>query len=178
MKNSVLRISVVTACFWLAGSASAFNPQPDPPGFGTIGIVSSQMARLSVSNVFVADMDVVDAPSLWPPGPAWPPGPCYPPGPCKVELIFLDSRGGIVKREVKSVSAGQTAWIDLPASLLVSGTNRAQIRAVVNVLEWPRDPETGSMLADPFIATLEIWDMDTGKTRVVMSPGVLHNACP
>src|SRR2546422_10941571 len=63
--------------------ASAFNPQPDPPAFGMVGITNEQTARVNVVDVGEVQ-----------------PGPCrsssgeVQPGPCRVqvELTFFDAQ--------------------------------------------------------------------------------------
>lgn len=49
----------------LASTASAFNPQPEIPGFGMLGIAGSQTARLNISYIAPPDSDT----HSFPPGP-------------------------------------------------------------------------------------------------------------
>jgi hypothetical protein len=150
-------------------SAQAFNPQPDPPGFGAVSITVDQVAQLNVTNTYVSDLTLVDEPDLFP---------GYPPGPSRVELLFLDGRGGIITRSLFTVAPGQTVSLPLAGARLTSGKNRALIRAVVHVLDYAVVPQTGAVLPDPFIATLEVYDSQTGKTQFIVNPGTLHGFNP
>jgi hypothetical protein len=70
-----VRVAALLACG--AGAVTviqAFNPQPDPPGFGLIGITpESQFARLNVSNVGIPGISLG--------------------GSCEVQLSFGDGQG-------------------------------------------------------------------------------------
>ncbi len=129
---------VLASCLTAAMPAAAFNPKPDPPGFGMIGIVRDQMARLSVADI----------------GGASPPEPDAP-----VELLFLDGSGATLARSVVTVSGGAAASLDLRGdSLGIIGPNdRMQVRAVVRAL-GNRKPAV--------VPTLELFDTVTGRTTV------------
>jgi hypothetical protein len=73
------RIAAVVVCGICAIKViQAFNPQPDPPGFGLIGVTpESQYARLNVSNVGIPGIAAG--------------------GSCEVELSFGDGQGRTLK---------------------------------------------------------------------------------
>ena len=146
--------------------AQAFNPQPDPPGFGVVSITGDQVAQLNVTNTYASDRSLVNEAALDPPEPS------------RVELLFLDAGGGMITRSTFTVAPGQTVSLPLAGARLTSGRNRAQIRAVVNILDYAVDHQTGAVLSDPFIATLELYDSQTGKTQVIVSPGTIHGFNP
>ena len=144
--------------------AAAFNPQPDPPAFGMIGITHEQTARL---NVNWGDVN---------------PGPCrsrgeVDPGPCRVqvELIFVDSQDNVLLRSNETLMPGHAAFLDLDGATLPrdtgppsAGGNRTQVRAKIRLVEDPSlspVPQGGLNLA----ATVEVFDnvgLDAGKSRM------------
>jgi hypothetical protein len=92
------RIIAVLACG--AGAATviqAFNPQPDPPGFGLIGVTpESQYARLNVSNVGIPGINFG--------------------GSCEVELSFGDGQGRTFKRSDVTLPVGKSTSLDVRAA--------------------------------------------------------------
>jgi hypothetical protein len=98
----------------------AFNPQPDPPRFGMIGIAEGQTARLNLVN-------------LLSPGAA-----TIPPGPCRAELQFLDGDGTVVASRLVRLEAGRAAFLDFAPTFVPVNTGaiaplRAEIRANVEL---------------------------------------------
>src|SRR5437588_9926100 len=71
--------------------AAAFNPQPDPPAFGMIGITREQTARLNVVNW--GDVPQGDRSGPIPSGDR----------PIRVELIFLDSWDNVLLRSTETL---------------------------------------------------------------------------
>src|SRR5262245_47703077 len=106
---------VLALCLAAAMPAAAFNPQPDPPGFGMVGMVRDQTARLSVADIGGLSPPERDAP---------------------IELLFLDGTGTTLARSVVTVAGGSAAYLDLQGdSLGVIGPNdRMQVRAVVRAV--------------------------------------------
>jgi hypothetical protein len=137
----------------LTRQASAFNPQPDPPAFGLIGLAQGQTARLNIVSVS--------------------PGPCTPsevsPGPCRVQLAFLDADGRVIVKRSGALAqvtltlvSGRAASLDLSADDLLIDGMRTEIRAVAQV--------TSRLVAPgPCRLTLEIFDNITGRTDVAVS---------
>ena len=121
---------------------SAFNPQPDPPAFGMLAVTHGQTARLNV----VDTMDV-------------PPGPCS-----EVELMFLDSAGNIRQRSVQCLMSGHAVFLDLNGDFLELIDNRAEIRGKVRLIDPPERTMTN------FVATIEVFDNEAGRTSFVVSP--------
>jgi hypothetical protein len=131
----------------------AFNPQPDPPRFGMVGIAEGQTARLNLVN-------------LYPPGP-----PVVPPDPCRAELQFLDGDGNVVAARRVQLVAGHAAFLDFaPAFVPINTVGdavaplRAEIRANVVLA-------AGGVPPGPCRATLEIFNNATGRTTVLQPPG-------
>ena len=94
-------------------SVKAFNPQPDPPAFGLIGIDPYETARLNA----------VCAVTPLPGG--------VNPGPCDVTLAFLDSNGRLVKQATYALRPGQSASLDLTGA--ASSAVRTQVQPFVPV---------------------------------------------
>ncbi len=76
---------------WPARSKAQFNPQPDPPAFGLVGISFSDTLQL---NSYCAVNDV-------------------PPGPCSVRLQFSDSSGRTLNSVAATLQPGQSASFSL-----------------------------------------------------------------
>jgi hypothetical protein len=66
----------------------AFNPQPDPPRFGMVGIAEGQTARLNLVNLLTPGASTV------------------PPDPCRAELQFLDGDGNVVASRIVRLEPG------------------------------------------------------------------------
>ena len=142
--------------------AAAFNPQPDPPAFGMIGITHEQTARLNVVNW--GDVN---------PGPCRSRGGEVDPGPCRVqvEFIWFDSQGNILLRSTETLMPGHAAFLDLDGGTLPrdtgppsAGGNRTEIRANVRFVEDPSIRNAGNLAA-----TVEVFDnsgLDAGKSRM------------
>ena len=131
----------------------AFNPQPDPPGFGMVGIAEGQTARLNLVN-------------LTSPGPS-----VIPPGPCRAELQFLDGDGNVLASRRVQLAAGHAAFLDfsptfVPITTVCYATTplRAEIRGSIHVAD-------GEVPPGPCRATLEIFDNATARTTVLEPPG-------
>jgi hypothetical protein len=164
------KIALLTlASGWLAlQSTQAFNPQPDPPRYGMIGITPGETLRINVAN------------------PQLPFATLLPP-PCRVELTFLDSTGNPLLPPVqRTLEAGQSAHFDLNGdALFTPGTGdilrRAEVRPVVRVLSNPTDVGTVFLAPEPCVSSIELFDNATGKTRVsagLQNPGVIRGFNP
>jgi hypothetical protein len=136
----------------------AFNPQPDPPRFGMVGIAEGQTARLNVVNLLSPDPSTL------------------PPDPCRAELQFLDGDGNVVASRRVQLAAGHAAFLDFTPSFVPVNTNgdaaaplRAEIRANVAL-------GIAGLPPDPCRATLEIFDNATARTTVFVASG--PRACP
>ena len=155
----VIGAAIVGAVVWGAG-VRAFNPQPDPPGFGMIGISYGQTLRLSVANT----AGLLSA---------------FPPDPCRVQMAFLDGDGHYVRkaggregdtanlaRKAGRLDAGQSMFLDLSSDeVMLDGSGRLQVRAA-----WS-NAGLGRLPPGPCRASLEMIDMATGRTSFAL-PGV------
>src|SRR5262249_46802657 len=132
----------------------AFNPQPDPPGYGMIGVAAGQTMRLNVSNV---ELPVTRG---------------FPPGPCRVELTFLDSSGGeLVPAVMKELPPGQSAHIDLNADMLTrTGSLRMEVRPSLKFLSTSPTPGNSGFPPGPCVTSVEIIDNTSGKTVSAYKP--------
>ncbi len=135
----------------------AFNPQPDPPRFGMVGIAEGQTARLNLVN-------------LLSPGAA-----TIPPGPCRAELQFFDGDGNVVASRLVRLEAGHAAFLDFTPTFVPVNTGdvaaplRAEIRANVEL-------GVAGLPPGPCRATLEIFDNATARTTIFVASG--PRACP
>ena len=91
----------------------AFNPQPDPPAFGVIGVDPYATARL---NAVCPDSPLPGGVS---------------PGPCNVTLAFRDINGNVLSRAVKTLLPGQGTWLDWNGAQI--GRGRTEIQPSVPV---------------------------------------------
>jgi hypothetical protein len=80
---------------WPGMTVKAFNPQPDPPAFGMIGVDPYETARLNA----------VCATGPLPGGVS--------PGPCDVTLAFLDINGRSMNQVTRTLRPGQGTSLDL-----------------------------------------------------------------
>lgn len=162
MKNVTL--IALAASLLALQPAQAFNPQPDPPGFGMIGVTPGETLRISAANPEVSNPTGV------------------PPGPCRVELSFVDSAGNLLLPAVQfTLRAGQSAHYDLngdklgppPGTVNLPAVQRTQVRPIVRVLP---NPTAAAIIAvvppGPCVSTIEMFDNVTGKTLVA------SRACP
>jgi hypothetical protein len=133
----------------------AFNPQPEPPArFGMVGLTRGQTARLNVANL-------------------QPPDPLHD---CRVMLGFVDSMGQTffdragaeIVSEV-SLPRGHAAFLDLRSgeAFRDERTRRVQFRAG---LEGVPPPDNTPDPCANLVATLEIFDNETGRTLVLYQP--------
>lgn len=136
----------------------AFNPQPDPPRFGMVGIAEGQTARLNLVNLLQPGASTV------------------PPDPCRAELQFLDGDGNVMASRLVRLEAGHAAFLDFAPTFVPVNTVgdaiaplRAEIRANVEL-------GTAGLPPDPCRATLEIFDNATARTTVFIASG--PRACP
>ena len=140
----------------------AFNPQPEPPGFGMVGIGLGQTLRLNVVNTG----GVLSG---------------FPPGPCKVQLGFLDESGRYVRkaggrdgvtelvRKAGRLESGQSMSLELTADdVMMDFGGRAEVRAA-----WLRGG-VGDFPPGPCRATLEMIDNATGRTSFVLQGASLE----
>lgn len=142
-------------------SAHAFNPQPDPPGFGLIGLTASETLRLNVSNITAA-------------GPR-----NLPPGPCKVEILFLDGAGTELLPAVQTtLKAGESTSFDLNGADITRGVtgvdstnavvlSRMEVHPVIRII--PNAGDRG-IPPGPCVSTIELIDNQTGRTFLTSGP--------
>lgn len=133
------------AGWWMTEKSEAQNPRR-VANFGMFGITANQFARLNVTNV------------------------CTPTESCRtrtLRLSFIDANGSscggvdcLPMQNTVTVEPGRSTFFDLPGSLLVSGNNRVQIRAMVEDLGSPN----GQPVPPPIIPTLEVVDIATAET--------------
>jgi hypothetical protein len=150
MKKNQIRILIGAAVLtggvlWTAQMGRAFNPQPDPPGFGAIGMIQSQTMRLKVVCLHNPPDDIpVDA--------------------CSFQLNFADPSGRIIKQDSRRILPDQATFLDITATDLRSagwdGTRAELVPAVM--------PAVGCRV----IPTVEVFDTRTGKTEVFANPAV------
>jgi hypothetical protein len=124
----------------MSGTANAFNPQPDPPGFGIVSINPDQTIRL---NVVCWEHDING----------------LPPGPCKGELMFHDMAGNIVARQAVRLAPGEAAFLDFTMG-------RASTGVLVGIDPcWIPDPTSGRALP-----TAEVFDSASGRVALHVNP--------
>jgi hypothetical protein len=142
-------------------SAHAFNPQPDPPGFGLIGLTASETLRLNVSNITAA-------------GPQK-----SPPDPCKVEITFLDGAGVELLPAVQiTLKPGTSTSVDLNGADITRGVtgvdstnavvlSRVEVHPVIKIIPNARDAQ---FPPGPCVSTIELIDNQTGRTFLTSGP--------
>ncbi|PWU02710.1 MAG: hypothetical protein C5B51_20375 [Terriglobia bacterium] len=126
---------------WPVFSVKAFNPQPDPPAFGLIGIDPFETARL---NAVCADTPL--------PGGAQP-------GPCLVSLAFRDTSGRVLTQVTQSLQPGQATSLDLNGAQVAMRGSRFEVQPYV--------PSNGSGYV---MVTTEVFETSNGHTSAVLNP--------
>lgn len=148
----------------------AFNPQPDPPGFGMIGITLGQTLRVTVVNTNPA------------------PNAEIPPDPVRVTVNFRDGSNNLFRnadgtpvRRIVQLDGGESTTLDLNGnnfSRSLDSAGRIQLCPVVAI----QQPDgTGNIPPDPVIPTVEVFNNNNGRTQFVMPallPAVQHAARP
>jgi hypothetical protein len=140
--QTIVSLTAVAALWSLMGPSlrvQAFNPQPDPPAFGLIGVDPYSTVRL---NAVCPDTPLPGGVS---------------PGPCLVTLAFRDANGTVLSRAVKTLDAGQGAWIDWNGAQNVRGRTEIQ-------------PSVPAISAGFALITVEVFDNMTGRTLATMAP--------
>lgn len=125
----------------MAGPATAFNPQPDPPAFGIVSINPDQTIRL---NVVCWEHPVGG----------------IPPGPCHGEIMFHDITGNIVARQLIRLAPGQAAFLDFTFGARTSPSDLVGIDPC-----WIPDPTSGRALP-----TAEVFDTLSGRIALHVNP--------
>ena len=147
-------IAVLLGVGVLSRSATAFNPQPDPPRFGMVGLADGQTARLNLVNLGIPTATGI------------------PPGPCRAHLKFFDGDGNLLAAQPVDLKPGQAAFIDFAASFAPpvngAGAMRAEIRGAVVPIDGDYAP--------PCKATVEIFDNATGRSSIFVPPGPCRGA--
>src|SRR2546422_567194 len=116
--------------------ASAFNPQPDPPAFGNVGITFGQTARLNVVNL---DQEMR----------------------AEVELMFFDSQGNTLAQSREMIAPNHAAHLDLNGDLLREA-GRTQVTAGWKLLT----PLAQGRNGPPISASAEVFGNFDGSDRM------------
>jgi hypothetical protein len=134
----------------------AFNPQPDPPGYGLVGITNGQTVRISVVNTGLADSNL-------------------PPDPIRVVMTFRDTDGNLFRnsdgnpiRRVVLLKGGESALLELNAdnfARIADASGRIQLRPVVQIQQADG---TNQAPPDPCIPSVEVFNNSNGRTQFMM----------
>jgi hypothetical protein len=141
MKMQRIATSCAVALGALSGGAFAFNPQPDPPGFGIVSINSDQTIRLNL----VCWQHPVDG---------------LPPDPCSGELMFHDTAGNVVAIQAVRLRPGEAAALDYAA-----GPRTTPVLLVGIDPCWIPAPGSGRALP-----TVEVFDTASGRVARHVNP--------
>jgi hypothetical protein len=153
----VLAAAVAIGVSYKTQPVDAFNPQPDPPGYGLVGITQGQTIRINVINT------------------TNPPEPDTPPNPARVVITFRDGNGNVFRnadgnpiRRVALLKGGESASLDLNANDFArafDATGRLQLRPVAQI---QRADGVNGAPPDPCIPTVEIFNNANGRTQFVL----------
>ena len=139
-----LGIAAVTLAT-LAGfsrTTAAFNPQPDPPGFGLVTLVPGQDLRI---NVVCSEHGAGR----------------LPPGPCAGELMFHDAEGNTLNGQRVVLLPGQATSLEL--NLGREGGSPIGINPC-----WIPGPDNTGFA----IPSAEVFNTETGHTMLYLNPVV------
>ena len=166
MKNILtIAAAVSLAVFAAFGSfqifqtqVKAFNPQPDPPRLGMLGITDGQTIRISVVNTALPNVKQSS-------------------NPCRVVLTFRNAEGEIFRNasgneisRTEFLQAGKSFYLDLNGDDFIKEIRggRLQLRPVIQIQQ-----ADGSRLQspDPCIPTVEVINNANRRTEfMVTSP--------
>lgn len=132
----------------------AFNPQPDPPGFGLVGLTQGQSLRINVTN---------------------PADPNLPPDPVRAVLTFRNTDGELFRngegnpiRRVVLLRGGESAALALNAddfARVFDGNGRLQLRPVVQIQQ--ADGVNGTP-PDPCLPSVEVINNANSRTQFML----------
>lgn len=127
--------------------------------FGPFGVARGQTARINVANV--------DDPNIRPSE--------FPPDPCRVTVGFTDATGAKIAVRTFIVNWSTTKSFDFrlgapPEPDRTERGARAELRAFVVGDAAPPDPDRP---APTCVATVEVFDSNTGQTTVFMEHGLV-----
>lgn len=122
----------------------AFNPQPDPPGFGLVSLADNEVMRINVV--------CHNPPGYLPSGQ---------PSACTANMGFMGADGRMLKYALKTIQPGAADFIEITrAELRAMGVSGIRIGIAPCVI-----PDTGSRV----IPTVEIYDQYTNKTNLFIN---------
>ena len=130
---------------WLSVNGFAFNPQPDPPGFGMVTLVASQGIRLN------AYCSAHGAGHL-------------PPGPCKATLMFHDMSGRALVVHDISIRPGQSVSVPFALSREDMGDPVGLVPCIM-----PAADSRGML-----IPSVEVFSLETGRTMLQINAASAH----
>jgi hypothetical protein len=144
----VIAAAIVTlAITWTAGHrrvlAQFFNPQPDPPGFGIVGLTLSETMRF---HAFCEDHAIAGLPV----------------DPCSVQLEFRNGSNVVVKSTTLSLQPGHYGRMDLLGTDLKWSPGQVRQEVHPNV-----EFESGHV-----IVTVQTFDTATGQTHAYVNAAV------
>ena len=153
-------IAALSLTLLMVPAAQAFNRQPEPPGFGMLGVIGSQTARLNVSWASPPEPDRV----------------AFPPGPCRGLLLlrFVDQAGNVLAERTARLATDESTALEYSSfGRLGSGDEpgaaglRSHVRAIVSWTEFPPGPcREGALFGN-----VEVYNTDNGATQFVL-PGI------
>jgi hypothetical protein len=145
MRHKVL-IGIAVAGVAVIGIFSAgvraFNPQPDPPGFGLVTLVSGQGIRV---NVVCSEHGVRQVP----------------PDPCHGDLMIHDMLGNLLTTQRVALRPGQAASLAFEIPREVGGP------VGIDPCWVPNSFNQGHA-----IPSAEVFDTETGRTMLFLNPAV------
>jgi hypothetical protein len=170
MTTKRLLLSLSAAALASTGAVLAFNPQPEPPAFGMVGIAFGQTALLNAVNAQPPDPGIPPDPDQ-PPDPGQPPDPQHPA--CRMVLSFVDGTGQVLTdasgqkvSKLVELGPGMADSLRLRASQILGRDEmRRSIRALLTHAPEAGQPPDPTLPPDPMappspcsrlIATLEI----------------------
>lgn len=135
---------IALATLWTVNRASASALAGQQILFPSVGIARGQSARINFTNVSDGELNFT--------------------------LIAVDDNNVSHLRTVMTLEPGQTGHADLNADLIGLLEGRQQIRAAVDAFVGAHGAGGGGGAGRFAIASLEVFDNDTGKTQVFVTP--------
>jgi hypothetical protein len=136
-------VCAIVAMVGFSRTTGAFNPQPDPPGFGLVTLVTGQSIRI---NVVCSEHSVRTADA---------------PEPCSGELMFHDAEGNTLSLQQVTLRPGQAT------SLEITPFREAGGPIGIDPCWIPGPDNRGHA-----IPSAEVFSSESGRTMLYLNPVV------
>lgn len=145
--STALTAGAVVAALVIPATVQAFNPQPDPPGFGLVSILPDQTIRMN--------MVCFGHPANG-----------FPPDPCRGEIMLHDISGNVLASRRVLLKPGEAAFLDFSTGIRTGSVSLDRVG-----IDPCWIPAERSGIGIP---TVEVFDTASGRTTLFINPAAPH----